>query len=84
MMARVRGVTASATRSGSISRYSGSTSTSTGTAPIRLTASAVAMKVLAGRMTSAPAVTPEARSASSRASVPLATPTQFPAPRNRA
>ena len=40
-------------------------------------ASAVAMKVLAGMITSPRGRTPTARSASSRASVPLATPTQW-------
>ena len=54
-IAWVRSVIARRDPAGSISRYSGSTSTSTGTAPIRDTASAVAMKVLAGRMTSPPA-----------------------------
>ena len=71
---------AASTASGSIKRYSGSTSTKTGTAPIREAASAVAMKVFAGMMTSSPAPTPTARKASSRASVPLDTPTTCPTP----
>ena len=46
-------------RGGSMRRCSASTSTSTGTAPIRDTASAVAMKVFAGRMTSSPGPDPD-------------------------
>ncbi len=83
-MAWVRGVTAAATRAGSMSRCSSSTSTRTGTAPMRETASAVAMNVLAGRITSPPGPTPTARSASSSASVPLATPMQCADPTNAA
>ena len=62
----------------------GSQSTSTGVAPARATASAVAMKVLAGTITSSPGPMPSARSASSNASVPLATPTQCGAPEKAA
>src|SRR5436190_1683843 len=54
MMARVRGVIRSATPAGSIRRYVGSQSTSTGVPPASTTASAVAMKVFAGRITSWP------------------------------
>ena len=53
-------------------------------APARRTASAVAMKVLAGRMASSPSPTPSPRSAISMASVPLATPTQWLVPMNAA
>ena len=51
---------------------------------MREAASAVAMNVLAGTMTSPPGPTPAARSASSRASVPLATPMQWSTPMNSA
>ena len=50
----VRGVMAASTASGSIRSRSSSTSTGTGTAPMREAASAVAMKVLAGMITSPP------------------------------
>src|ERR1700690_2218169 len=75
MIAFVREVTAEATAVGSISKYSRSQSTRTGRAPILATAPAEATNELAGTTTSSPASTPTARSASSRASVPLATPT---------
>ena len=85
MIARVRGVSAASTASGSI-RYvpSSAQSASTGVAPARQTASAVAMNVLAGTMHSSPAPTPSARNAISIASVPLATPTQCRVPVNAA
>src|SRR5262249_37162427 len=85
MIARVREVTAASTAAVSI-RYvpSPAQSTRTGVAPARHTASAVAMKGLAGKMQSSPAPTPSARSAISIASVPLAIPTQCRAPMNSA
>ena len=51
---------------------------------MRLTASAVAMNVFAGTITSSAALTPATRSANSSASVPLATPTTCPTPICRA
>ena len=67
-----------------MSSVSGSASTNTGTAPSRHTASAVAMKVLAGSTTSSPGPTDAARNAISSASVPFATPTQCSTPQKRA
>ena len=52
--ARVRGPIAASTRSAVIRCVSGSTSTSRGVAPARLTASAVAMNEFVGTMTSSP------------------------------
>jgi hypothetical protein len=75
MMQRVFGVIAASTPSGVTRCVSGSTSTSTGVAPIQLTASAVAMNELVGTSTSSPGPMPRARSASEIASVPLETPT---------
>ena len=63
---------------------SGRQSTNTGVAPQWLTASAVAMKVLTGTMTSSPGPTPAACSARRTASVPVLTPTQCAAPQNAA
>jgi hypothetical protein len=80
----VRGVTAASAAAGSIRYVAGSQSTSTTRAPIRATASAVAMNVFAGRIASSPGPTPTARNASSSASVPLATPTQCWTPANAA
>ena len=59
-------------------RVDRSQSTSAGSAPARLTASAVAMNVLAGTITRSPGRTPSARSASTSASVPEETATQCP------
>ena len=73
--ARVRGPIASATVSAVIRWVCGSTSTSFGVAPARLTASAEAMKEFVGTITSSPAPMPSARSASTIASVPDDTPT---------
>ena len=63
---------------------SGRQSTKSGVAPAWLTASAVAMKVLTGTMTSSPGPTPAACSARRTASVPELTPVQNPAPQNLA
>ena len=72
--ARVRGPIAACT-SPAVSRcVSGSTSTSFGVAPARLTPSAVAMNEFAGTITSSPRPTPSARSARTIASVPEETP----------
>ena len=83
-MATVRGVTASPMRDGSMLAVSGRQSTKTGVAPQWLTASAVAMKVLTGTMTSSPGPTPAACSARRTASVPVLTPAQCSAPQNAA
>ena len=73
--ALVRGPIAAATAS-AVSRWvSGSTSTSFGVAPARLTPSALAMNEFAGTMTSSPAPMPSAFMASTIASVPEETPT---------
>ena len=74
---RVRGDTAAPAATGSIPAVVGRQSTKTGRAPTRLTASAVAKKVLTGTMTSSPGPTPTHARASLRASVPLLTPTQW-------
>jgi len=84
MMNRVCGVTRAAAASTSIRWWTGSQSTSTGCPPARDTASAVAMKVLAGTSTSSPGSSPAARSDSSSASVPLATAMQWRTPMNAA
>jgi len=84
MTAFVFPVTASSRREGSRLNVLGSMSTKTGTAPSRPTTSAVAMKVKGVVMTSSPVPIPRARSASSRASVPLATPTACGTPWYRA
>jgi hypothetical protein len=75
MTAAVRGVIASWTPDAVISSVAGLTSTNTGLAPTANTASAVAMNVLAGTMTSSPGPMPSAARLSWRAAVPLATPT---------
>jgi hypothetical protein len=67
-------VSACSTSSAVISPVTGSTSMTRGRAPARLTASAVAMNVLAGMMTSSPAPMPSARSERASASVPEPTP----------
>ena len=74
MMQRTDGDIAAAIRSAVSRPVNGSGSTSLGLAPARLTASAVAMNVLAGTMTSSPAPTPTAISANASASVPEPTP----------
>src|SRR4051812_8564359 len=58
-------------------RVTGSQSTSTGSAPTRLTASAVATNVFAGTITRSPQQVPSARSARTSASVPDETATQL-------
>ena len=60
-IAFVRWVIAASTAAGSMLAVSGSTSASTGVAPVWETASAVAMKVLAGTMTSSPGPIPAAK-----------------------
>ena len=72
MIARVRGVTAASTRSGSIVQRSGSTSTKTGSAPAAIAAYGVAANVRAGMITSSPQPTSSAFSATSIVMVPLA------------
>ena len=78
--APVRGPSASASRLGSMHLVSGSTSTSTGRAPVMLTASTVAMNVSAGVTTSRPGPTPSASSAMRSAFVPSLRPTQCRVP----
>ncbi len=78
-MPTVRGVIAASMLAGSISA-SAVTSANVGVAPARMIASAVAMKVFAGTITSSPGRTSRARSGTSRASVPLATPMTWSTP----
>ena len=80
----MRGVIAGSMAAGSMLAVSGRQSTKTGVAPAWLTASAVAMKVLTGTMTSSPGPTPAACRARRTASVPELTPAQKPAPQNSA
>ncbi len=80
----VRGVTAGPTAAVSMRPLLSRQSTKTGVAPMWLTASAVAMNVLAGTMTSSPGLTPAASSASLTASVPELTPTAWLQPQNAA
>ena len=80
MMAFVRGVTASRSFEGSRLPVRSSTSTSTGCAPVAITAAAVAMNVFAGITTSSPAPAPSARRTSSIAVVPEETPSARRAP----
>ena len=80
--AAVRGVIAAPTVSGVTISVRASTSTNLGVAPASDTASAVATNVFVGTTTSSPCPMPSARSVSSIASVPLATPTA-PASRSR-
>ena len=75
MIALVLGVIALATAAGSTLNVSRSTSTKTGLAPSRDTHPAVAKNVNVGQTTSSPGPTSRAISATSRASVPLVTPT---------
>jgi hypothetical protein len=75
MTAFTLGVMARSTISAVISPVTGSTSTKRGVAPAMLTASAVAMNVLPGTITSWPAPMPSARSDIASASVPEARPT---------
>ena len=79
-MARVRGVTRVATLAGSRLKVAASISANTGVAPTSDTASAVAKKVNGLVITSSPGPMPKARSASTRASVPLATATAWRTP----
>ena len=74
MIAFVRAVIARATSAGSRFSVAGLMSAKTGVAPRRAIASAVAKNVNAGQITSSPAPIPSASSASTSASVPLATP----------
>ena len=80
MTPAVRSVTRPAASSRSRFRVSGSTSANTGVPPASTTHSAVAKKLKAGTITSSPGARSSARRASTRASVPLATPTQPAAP----
>ncbi len=79
-IAFVFGVIFSSMRVTSMLLVRGSMSTNTTRAPAMVTASDVAMKEFAGTMTSSPGPTPSAMSAIAIASVPLATPTQWPTP----
>src|SRR5437773_2488870 len=74
-MHRVLSDNAASARSGSIVSVAGSTSTKTGVAPLLTIAATVGAHVLLTVMTSSPGPTPNASSASQRASVPLATAT---------
>ena len=74
MMAFVRGPMAAFRRAGSRLLVRSSASTNTGSAPVADTAAAVATNVFAGTMTSSPGLTPRARSTSSSAVEPDATP----------
>ena len=80
MTALVFGVITAFTLSTVTHIVSGSTSQKTGTAPVGGIASALAQNVNDGTITSSPGPTPNARSATVIASVPLATPTACPAP----
>ena len=68
----------------SIVKVSGSTSTSTGEAPVSSIAATVATAVCETVMTASPGPTSQARKASAIASVPFPTPTTWRAPRNAA
>ena len=70
MIAFVRGVIAAAACAGSMLKVAGSMSTSTGVAPTRTIAPAVAKNENVVVTTSSPALMPSAISASSSASVP--------------
>jgi hypothetical protein len=82
--ATVRSVSTAATVSAVTHPVVRSTSAITGRAPQATTALAVAMNVAAGTTTSAPASTPSARKASSRATVPFDTTTACVVPAARA
>lgn len=84
MMALVAGVMADATWVGSRHRVSGSTSTSTGVAPVCTMALAVLMMEKAGVMTSSPGPRPRAAQTRCRAAVPLAQATPWATPQSRA
>ena len=71
MIARVRGVIAASTASGSIVHVAGVTSTNTGSAPAAIGAYAVALNVRAGTITSSPQPMPSALSATSIVTVPF-------------
>ena len=71
MMAFVRGVTAASIFAGSMHHVSGSTSTSTGRAPARITTLAVTTMVKSGMITSSPGPTPSTSSARCSPVVPL-------------
>jgi hypothetical protein len=78
---RVRGVMRAATLAGSRLKLSGSMSANTGVAPTMEIASAEAKKVNGVVITSSPGPMSSARNASTSASVPLATPVAWSAPR---
>ncbi len=75
MIARVRSVIAAAAAAGSMHRLSGSTSTKIGTALMSTTAPAVVTQVRPGTITSSPACTPAASSATRSETVPFITQT---------
>ncbi len=64
--------TARRSEAGSMLWVAGSTSTNTGMAPTKGTTSPLEKNVKSGTKTASPSPTPQARRASSRASVPLA------------
>ena len=74
-IARVRGVMASSTFSGSRLSVSGSMSTNTGTAPSKSRTLDEATKLKGVVITSSPGPSPSARTARCKALVPLLTPT---------
>ena len=80
MIARVRGVIAASTRSGSMHHVSGVTSTMTGRAPAAIGAYAVAANVRAGTITSSPHPTSSALHATSIVTVPFIIKTPWRAP----
>lgn len=77
---RLRGVTAASSASGSIAYVPGSMSTNCGRPPASTTAEAVAKNEYAGTRTPSPGRSPQARSSSTSASVPLLTPITWRAP----
>ena len=80
MIALVRAVIAARTAAGSMLNVTGSMSTSTGVAPTRDDAPAVAKNEKVGVITSSPGPTPSAISASRSASVPDERPTAWRMP----
>src|SRR5260370_10041763 len=84
MMARVRGVIAASTRSGSRQYVSSSMSANTGRAPTYSATLADATNVNAGVMTSSPSFTPCARTSRGSAAVPELTATACRTPHQRA
>lgn len=84
IIARLRGDSMRRADSGSILLLTGSMSAKTGVAPTATMQAALAKKLREGRITSSPAPTPKARSASSSATVPLLTAMPWGMPQNAA